>query len=49
LHNICIEFIDEDEQDDYWGLSLQLQNLTDIAFSPTLKNSVLEFYKAQEQ
>jgi hypothetical protein len=41
---ILSEFIDEDDQDEHWELLLQLQTLTDIAFSPTLKNSALDFF-----
>jgi hypothetical protein len=41
---ILFGFIDEDDQDEHWELLLQLQTLTDITFSPTLKKSALDFF-----
>ncbi len=44
---VCIilpEFIDENEKNDHWELLLQLQTLTDIVFSPTLNNRMLDFF-----
>ena len=42
--SVFMKSYDEDEQDENWELLLQHQTLTDIAFSPTLNNSVLDFF-----
>lgn len=44
---ICLilsEFVSEEEEDEYWEFLLQLQTLTEIAFSSTLNKSVLNYF-----